>query len=216
MKKMKLKHYLMIITIISIILLYFLSKLSQAPLINIYEIQNYNGKQVIVEGIVTDNKLTKYDNQIITIENNNTKISIFCQEKTEVDFGDKIQAKGEVQKYKGDWELFVDGPSNIKIIEKGKNISFPLWQIAQNPSKYINQNISVTGFVESISNSYFCIVDFEKKIFLPVIYDLGKNITIYPGQKVIIFGRFSFDEKNFRYKIEINKEGHYINPLEGE
>ena len=100
--------------------------------------------------------------------------------------------------------------------KKGKNISFPLSQLAENPTRYLNQNIYVTGYIDSISNSYFCLTNIEKRFFLPVIYELGKNITIYPRQKVKIFARFSFDKKNFRYKLEINEQIHDIYSLKEE
>jgi DNA/RNA endonuclease YhcR with UshA esterase domain len=216
MKKMKFKHYTLIFSIAGILVLYFLSKFSQAPLINIYEMPNYDGKQVTIEGIVLEYQITKYESQIITIENNNTITSIFSEGKTEIEFGDKIQATGEVQKYKDKWELIVDDINNLKILEKGKNITFQLSQLAENPTRYLNQNIYVTGYIDSISNSYFCLADLEKKFFLLVIYELGKNITIYPGQKVKVFARFSFDEKNFRYKLEINEQIHDIYSLKEE
>lgn len=210
---MKLKYFSLVISIAGIFILYFLSKFSQAPLIKINELPNYNGKQVTIEGIVIEHQLTKYGSQIITIENENSITSIFSEKKVEIEFGDKIQVTGEVQKYKEKWELIVNDISNLKILEKSKNLSFPLWQLAENPQKYLNKNINVTGYIESISNSYFCLVDLEKKFFLTVVYQLEKNIAIIPGQKVSIFGCFSFDEKNFRYILEINQETHCIYPL---
>ncbi|MGF3554929.1 MAG: hypothetical protein ACQXXF_06645 [Thermoplasmatota archaeon] len=213
---MKLKYYTLIISITGVFVLYFLSKFSSAPLININEMPNYNGQQVIIEGTVIEYQINKYGNQIITIEDKNSTTLIFSEEKTEVEYGDKIQAAGEIQKYKEKWELVIKDVNNLKILEKRKNVSIPLWQIAQNPNRYLNLNVNVTGCVESISNSYFYLADLEKKFFLPVFYELNKNLTITPGQKVSILGRFSFDEKNFRYKLEINQKSHDIYPLTEE
>ena len=214
MQKMKLKHYSLIFSIVGIFVLYFLLKISPPPVINIYEIPKYEGKQIIVEGSVLEHHQTKYGSQIIKIENKNVTTTIFVEGKTEVEFGDKIQAIGEVQKYEGEWEIIVNSINQFKIIEKWGNRSFPLWQLAENPSKYIGLDINISGYVDYISNSYFYIIDFERKYSLIVFYTLVENITISPGQKINVFGQFLFDEENFRYKLELNKQTHSITSLE--
>ncbi len=214
MKKMKLKHYSLIFSIVGILVLYFLLKTSQSTMININEIPKYEGKQVIIEGTVLEHHLTKYGSQIIKIENDNATTTVFIEGKIDLEFGDKIQVIGEIQKYEGEWEIVVNSVNMIKIIEKWKNSSFPLWQLAENPNKYLGSNINVTGYIDYISNSYFYLSDFDRKYSLPVFYNLGENITIFPGQKISVFGQFLFDEENFRYKLELNKKAHRINTHE--
>ena len=214
MEKMKLKHYSLIFSVAVILVLYFLLRISQSTIIDIYEIQKYEGKQVTIEGIVIEHHLTKYSSQIIKIENNKATATVFIEGKTEVEFGDRIQATGEVQKYEGEWEIVVNNLNLVKIIEKWGNRSFPLWQLAENPGKYIGKDINITCYIDYISNSYFNIADIERKYSLPVFYELEKNLTISPGQKIIAFGRFLFDEENFRYKLELNKQTHGITILE--
>jgi len=210
---MKFKYYSLIFSIAGIFVLYFLLKLSQPAAISIYEIPKYEGKLVSVEGMVIENHLTKYGSQIIKIENNNITTSIFIEGEIEIDFGDRIQVTGEVQKYKEEWEIVVNSVNLIKIIEKWGNKSFPLWQLAENPSRYLGSNINVTGYIDYISNSYFYLVDFERKYFLPVFYELGKNITISSGQKISAYGQFLFDKNNFRYKLELSEKVHRISIL---
>ena len=213
---MKLKYFSLIFSVAGILILYFLSELSQPPAIEIHEIPDYEGKQVIVEGIVKDHRVTKYSSQIITIENNNTRIAVFVEGISDVEYGDKIQVTGEVQKYKEGWEIVSNDNRLVKMLEKWYNISFPLWQLAENPTKYLNLNVNVTGYVESISNAYFYLVDIEQKYSLIVFYKLSDNITIFSGQKVSVSGKFSFDEKNFKYQLEICEENHGITPLKQE
>lgn len=211
---MKLKHYSLIFSIVGILVLYFLLKVSQPSVIGIYEIPKYEGKQVTIEGMVIEHHQTKYSSQIIKIENNNATTTVFIEGKIEVEFGDKIQVTGEVQKYEGAWEIVVNSINLVKIIEKWGNRSFPLWQLAENPTKYVGLDINVSGYIDYISNSYFYIADLERKYSLLVTYDLAKNITISPSQKICALGRFLLDEENFRYKLELSNQTHGITILE--
>jgi hypothetical protein len=213
---MKLKYLSLLISVAGILILYFLSELSQPPAIDIHKMPDYEGKQVIVDGIVKDHRVTKYGSQIITIENNNVTTTVFVEGITEVEYGDKIRVTGEVQKYKGGWELVINDKELLKILEKWYNISFPLWQLAENPTRYLNLNVNVTGYVESISNAFFYLVDIEQKHSLIVFYKLSGNITIFSGQKVSVSGKFSFDQENFRYQLEICEEKHGITPINSE
>lgn len=213
---MKLKYFSLLFSIAGILILYFLSKLSQPPLIEIHEMPDYEGKQVIIEGVVTNYQVTKHGSQIITIKDDNDTTTIFVEGETNIEYGDRIQATGEVQKYKDEWELIINDNRFVKILKKWQNISFPLWQLAENPGKYLGLNVNVTGYIESISNAYFYLVDLEKNYSIIVFYKKSKNITIFPGQKVSVSGKFSFDEENFRYHLELCEEKHGINLLKQE
>ena len=210
---MKLKYLSLLLAITGVLLLYFLSRLSHPPLIDINEMPDYEGKQVTIEGVVTDYRATRQGSQIIKIKSNNATATVFAEGKTNMEYGDRIQATGEVQKYKDDWELVTNDNRYVTILEKWHNISFPLWQLAENPAKYLDLNVNVTGYIEAISNAYFYLVDLEKKHSLIVFYKLSKNITIYPGQKISVSGKFSFDEENFRYQLELFDEKHTITLL---
>jgi RecG-like helicase len=211
MKKMILKHYSLIFSAVGILVLYFLLRTSQSTMISINEISKYEGKQVTIEGTVLEHHLTKYGSQIIEIENDNATTTVFIEGKIEIEFGDKIQVTGEIQKYEGEWEIVVNSINMVKIIEKWKNSSFPLWQLAENPNKYLGLNINVSGYIDYISNSYFYLSDFDRKYSLPVFYTLVENLTISPGLKISVYGQFLFDEENFRYKLELNQKIHRIN-----
>jgi len=207
---MKLKYFSLLFSIIGILFLYFLSKLTQPLPITLNQISDYEGKQVIVKGIVTYYSTSRFGTQQITVENNNFSVIVFLEGNFGVEFGDEIQAMGEVQKYKDNWELIVNNKQFIKILKKWNNISFPLWQLAGNPKRYLDINVNVTGYVEFISNANFYLVDLENKHSLLVIYKSFEDKTIYPGQKVNVCGKFTFDEKNFRYQLEIFDKNHGI------
>ncbi len=207
---MKLKYFSLLFSISGILILYLFSKLSQPTLIDINKMSDYEGKTVTIKGLVKEHHLTKYGSQIITIIDKNASTEIFVEGKMDIEYGDMIQATGEVQKYKDDWELIVNDNKQIKILQKWQNTTIPLWQLAENPTKYLDLNVNVSGYVEFISNENFYLVDVEKKHSLLILYTYSKNITIYPGQKIYAFGRFCFDEENFRYKLRIYEDYHRI------
>lgn len=207
---MKIKYFSIIFSIVGIIVLYFLSTLSQPVMIELNEIPEYEGKQVIVEGTVMEYHITSYGNQIITIENNNTTTIVFVEEETKAKYGDKIQATGKVQKYKGDWEIVVGDIRFVEIIQHWQNITMPLWQLAENPAKYEGLNINVTGYIDLVYDTYFYLVDMEEEHSIIVFYSHVEQNSIYPGQKVQVAARFMFDIESFRYKLEVSEETHGV------
>lgn len=217
---MELKYFVIILSITSIILLYFLSTLSQPERIELYEIPKYEGKQVIVEGIVTEHRTTTYGGQIIEIKNldseNISKTTVFVEGETPVEYGDKIQATGKVQKYKGDWEIVVNNERFIKILQKWNNISFPLWQLARNPNKYIDINVNVTGFIDRDYNSYFYLVDSQEEYSIVVYYDSSRFYNFSQGDEVAVGGKFVYDEETLRFIINTNEETHHIYSIDEE
>lgn len=213
---MKLKHFSLIFSITGIFILYLISKLSQPVLINISEMHEYEGKSVIIKGLVKEHHLTKYGSQIITIFDENSTTEIFVEGQMDIEYGDKIQVTGKVQKYQDRLELIVNDNRQVKILQKWQNITMPLWQLAENPTKYLDVNVNVSGYVEFISNENFYLVDLEKKHSLLVLYTYTKNVTIYPGEKIYVSGKFCFDKENFRYKIRVCEDYHKISQISEE
>lgn len=206
---MNLKKMSIIFATSGTLFLYFLSILSEPVMVDIADLPKYEGKKVTTEGIVSEYFTTKYASQMITIRGNNSTAVVYLEGTCDVEYGDKIQATGEVQKYMDDWEVIVEN-KNLKIVEKWNNISFPIWQLAQNPARYLGLNVNVSGYIESIFDSYFYIIDIENKHSLVVFYKDYMGISLYPGKKVCISAKFLFDEKNLRYKLELCDENHGI------
>ena len=57
---MNLKYISLVFSIGGILLLYFLSTITQPTTVEINEIQKYEGKQVVVQGTVKENPFEKY------------------------------------------------------------------------------------------------------------------------------------------------------------
>ena len=212
---MKLKHLSVLFSIAGVLFLYFISTLSQPVLISLAEIAEYEDRQVIVEGVVTDYQGTSYGSQIIFIESDNASVSVFVEGSIEADYGDTIQATGKVQNYNDEWEVVVNNERYVKVVQKWQNLPIPLSQLAKNPTKYVGLNINVTGHVDMIYDSYFYLVDEDEvcSLFIscnPSIYDAA-----IPGKQVNVAGRFDYKKEECRYVLTINRETHGVFSLTG-
>jgi len=220
MAKIQLKYFVVILSVVCITLLYFLSTLSQPIIIELNEVPDYEGKQVIVEGTVTEHHITTFGGHIINIKNmdnqSNFEIIVFVEEETMVEYGDKIKATGKVQKYNDEWEVVVNDARFVEILQKWSNITFPLWQLAENPSKYIGININVSGVVERDYDSYFYLIDSEEKHSIVVSYDSSKFHNFTQGDNVYVRGQFVYDEETLRFKITVGEENQRISVVETE
>jgi DNA/RNA endonuclease YhcR with UshA esterase domain len=106
---------------VSLVTLYFLSLVSQPVLISLSNLSTYNGQQVIVQGIVTEYRTTTYGSQIITINNKENKtnsVVLYIEGTVPVEYGDAVQATGQIQQYKEEWEVVVNNPQFILILQK--------------------------------------------------------------------------------------------------
>ena len=212
---MQLKHLVILISIIGTTFLYFITTFAQPTLIDISEIPQYEGKQIIIKGTVIEHYTTSYGGQIIQIKDeHNNQTMLFVEQITSVEYGDFIQATGTVQKYNDDWEIVVDQARLVKILQKWNSTHFPLWQIANNPEKYSGLNIKVEGYLDRLYETYFFLVDpdEEHEIFVTYKNSMGLNLT--SGKMVIVEGRFQYDEHQLRYGIDVSDEHHSVTILE--
>ena len=213
---MNIKHFSLIFSVVGILLLYFVSMLSQPIQIGLNELPEYEGKQVIVEGFVIDYYVTSYGSQIIKIKDNSTgqegthQATIFVEGKITLEYGDKIQATGKVQKYKDEWEIVVGSQSLIQLLQKWQNISFPLWQLAENPEAYVGTNVNVTGRIDKLYGTYFYLADLEKQQSILVLCKSSFIHNFSVGDRVCVAAKFVYDENNFQYHLGITEGTHSV------
>jgi len=215
---MEFKYFVIILSVVSILFLYFLSTLSQPIEIELSEISNFEGKEVIVKGTVTNHRITTYGSQIIEIkdilQDNTSEVIVFVGGETLVEYGDEIQATGKVQKYEDEWEVVVDDKRYVKILQKWNNITTPLWQLAENPSKYLDLNINTSGIIERDYESYFYLTDSEGQYSVVVYYDPSLFFNISEGDKITVGARFVYDSATLRYVLMTNQETNSLILLE--
>jgi len=207
---MNLKKYSVLFSVIGIASLYLLSCFCRPSYIDISRASDFEGKKVITKGRVKEISENKFQNQIITIQDNNSSIKIFSEELTKVEYGDIIEVTGDVQKYGEIWEIVVESSEDIKILKKWENISMPLWQITMNPDRYLGTNVKVRGHIENIYNSFFYLKDINTEHKIIISYEGIKFLYLKPGKEVIVKGVLSYDDTNFRYLIKICDSNHEI------
>ena len=207
---MNLKHFSIFFSISGITILYVISIFCRPVSIEISEISHYEGKEIITKGYVKEIVETKFKSQIITIQNNNSSVIIFSEEKTDFEYGDYIKVSGQVQKFEDSYEIMVENKKNIILLKKWDNITIPLWQLSLNPEKYDGLNVKVKGVVDNIFNSYFHLKDDIKSNTIIVSYLGGNKLYLKSGSEVIVKGIFNFDKENFRYMINLFSENHGI------
>jgi hypothetical protein len=172
---------------------------------------------VIVQGVVTEYRTTTYGSQIITIrdkENNTNSVTLYIEGEVSVEYGDTVQAIGEVQQYKEQWEVSVNNPQFVTILQKWNNQSFPLWQLAENPDKYLGTNVNVTGIVTQKYESSFSLTDSEGKYSIDVSYDPSRPHQFSKDDSVAVAGRFLYEPKKFQYVLKATESTHGIWKLE--
>ncbi|MFH1013186.1 MAG: hypothetical protein V1769_01610 [Thermoplasmatota archaeon] len=213
---MRIKYISLLIALIGIAALYTLSLFAQAPSIELSQLPAYENEIVTTQGTITKYYQNDYGNQIITIRNNNTTATIFASVPATVQSGDTIQATGKVEHYKETWEIIIDDPKDLTIIKKWNETTIQLWEIAQNPITYVECNLNVTGYIDSIyeSSLYFTDNNFEHTIL--VMISKKENITFYPGEPVVLSAQLLYDSTQLKYFFSLSETYHHLQPITEE
>jgi len=210
---MKFKYLIILIAIGSLVALYFLSLVSQPVLIPLSLLQTYDGQQVIVQGVVTDCQTTSYGSQLITIretQNFTNLVMLYIEGEIPVEYGDRIQATGEVQQYKNQWEIVVNNQQFIVILQKWQNLSFPLWQLALHPENYLDTTVNVTGIATQIFDSSFTLTSTDGKYSIEVAYKSSCPHQFLKGDTVAVGARFLYDATTCRFLLKATEASHGI------
>jgi cytochrome c-type biogenesis protein CcmE len=210
---MKFKYLIILIAVVSLVALYFLSLISHPVLISLSTLSTYNGQQVIVQGIVTEYRTTTYGSQIITIndrENSINTVMLYIDGTVPVEYGDVVQATGQLQQYKEEWEVVVNNPHLILILQKWSNLSFPLWQLAQHPEKYLDTNVNVTGFAAQTYDSSFVLSSMDGKYSIDVSYLSSCPHQFSKGDTVAVGARFVYNDATFQFSLRTAEGTHGI------
>ena len=208
-------YLVIILSIIGIISLYYLSLLSQPIEIGFQDISQYENHQVILKGVVMTHRTTSFGGQIIEIrddtDESELEVIVFIEEEgTLVEYGDLIQVTGMVQKYEDEWEVVVNSGNDVTILQKWQNITIPLWQLAQNPDRYIGLNINVSGNIDRIYEGYFYLIDEEQEHSLAVYYNSAEFQNLTGGDNVKVAGFFNYDYERLRYLVQVTESIHGI------
>lgn len=109
--------------------------------------------------------------------------------------------------------MVVDDIRQITILQKWSNITIPLWQIAEKPSRYLNLNINTSGIIERDYGSYFYLIDSEGQYSIVVYYDPSVFFNFSEGDEVYVGARFVYDTATLRYVFMTDEETHTLKSL---
>lgn len=110
----------------------------------------------------------------------------------------------------------MNDPKSYRIIKKWNETTTPLWEIAQNPTTYQDQNLNVTGYIDALYDAYFYFTDTEADYTIPVFFEQSYNSSLYTGEPVVLTAYFSYDPTQLRYIFTLTEPYHTIQPLYGE
>jgi len=210
---MKFKYLIIFIAVASLIALYFLSLVSHPVLIPFSSLQTYTGQQVIVQGVVTDYRTTTYGSQLITlrdVQNSTNSVILYIEGEILVEYGDIIQATGEVQQYKNQWEVVVNDLQFIIILQKWHHLSFPLWQLALHPGTYLDTTVNVTGIATQTHESSFTLISTDGKYSIEVTYQSSLPHQFSKDDIVAVGARFVYDATTCRFFLKATETTHGI------
>lgn len=129
------------VAILGILLLYFIVILSKPVEIDIDEIEHFEGKRVIVHGIVIHKDILE-DSEILLIENGTSTLHIFSTFSSHTHYGDEIEVVGKAEKYKGQWKVVAD---EIKITKRWDVESIPSGNYLSMPWNMIERMLTLQG-----------------------------------------------------------------------
>lgn len=216
---MKFKYIVVFLSILSLVMLYGVSQISQPEYVSLSTLSNYEGQKVMVQGVVTTYRSTNFGSQLITLkasDNEFTTAVLYIEEgNVFVEFGDTIQAIGQVQRYKDQWEVVIRNPQLITVVQKWNNTSFPLWQLAEHPTRYLESNINITGIITKKQQSTFVLSDPAETYTLDVTCSVPNSDLLSNGDAVAVAGRFIYEPHTLRFLIQLTEPTHRITKIGG-
>jgi len=189
---------------IGIMFLYVLSLSIQPVEISIDEVQKFEGREVRINGMVSDVFITNSNNQIILLKSMNekskTELAVFSEKPVDVDINDVVSVEGKVTRYKGKLEIVTDGRIEI-ILRASQNIS--LFRLSKYPANYVGREINTTGYIKSIEGNVITVENqsyYISTIASPIDLD-----EISKEDHVLVRGLFLYDKQTFSYYILSSK-----------
>lgn len=195
------KWFVIIFAVTGVVLLYLVSIMSQPENVGLDEIKNSEGKEVVIEGIVSYKYQTRSGNTILRVRNDNASISVFVKNGVDAEPGDEIMVTGSVQKYRDECEIVA---SEIEILKKWDEDYIELMQLKSNPGKYEGTNINVTGFAVSIKHNEFYLSDNISRIKVVIPESMFLPME---NQKIFVKGVMEYNENMFEYFIKLERYG---------
>ncbi|RLF48062.1 MAG: hypothetical protein DRN29_00755 [Thermoplasmata archaeon] len=189
-----------LLAVIGIIFLYFISIFSEPTEIELKDLWKYEGKEVVVEGIVKNKA-----GDVIEISDGNATGKIYCEGCDEIEYGDQIKARGKVGEYGEELIIYAE---KVDILEKWKENAISLPYLAENYEKYVGMNVNVTGYIYSKYTGYFYLSDEYMDYKIRVYYN--ETIPFEKYERVCVKALFFYNPKNCNFYLKICQPFHGV------
>ena len=214
----KVEYFAMLFLVFGIIVLYFMSLASKPVYVSDYsELGKYEGKNVIIKGIVIDYDTTSYGEVILTVlepDDLESTLKIFIESSgTEYSIGDIIQAKGSVLRLSEDFlELVVVNEKDIEKIGHWQNLRLSIPELAHrlehHSAEFRNLPVEVSGYLkyeprnpvtslrltEHPTDGFYTV-----KVEVP--NSAGYLPELHKGDLISLNVTIVYNENNFEYKL---------------
>ena len=180
---------------VGLLVLFALAGITKTPEIELNEISEYEGRKVIVKGVITEIRPTSGGNTLLLLSDGVHDVKVFAFGKRDLFVGDGIAVRGTVQKYQDSHEILAD---HIYVLER-RCTEVKLWQLAENPFKYLNDHINLSCYITRI-DGYRLVVG-EGNYTLTVIYPLISAEKLDKGDRVRVTGMFLYNPEKFSFYI---------------
>lgn len=193
-----------LLAIAGICILYSISFLSKPIEIELKDLWKYEGKNVVVRGIVR-NVIGK----LVEIGDGKTTAKIYFDGNGKIEYGDEIIAIGKVGKFGNEYVLYAD---EIKIFKEWERNETSLPYLAENFEKYVGMNVNVSGFVYSSYKNFFYLTDEHLNYKIKVYYNKSKLLK--EGDRVKVRALFYYDSSNLCFYLKIKEKYHGVDKYE--
>ncbi len=198
------RKFYFLVAVAGIIFLYLLSFFSQPYTPNLQELWKYEGKEVIVKGVVK-NKM----DDIIEISDGEARAIIFFEDNENIEYGDEITVKGRVGEYGNEIAIYAE---SVEVIRKWNESTISLPYLAENFEKFIGMNVNVTGYIYSKYNGYFYLTDEYSDYRIRVF--CNESIAFERYERVWVKGLFDYSPKTLSFFLKICHPSHGVGKYE--
>lgn len=215
LQKIPLKYFTLILSITGVIFLYALSLFQQPIILTSFDsLEDYEGKEVTLTGIIIDQTITSYGSQLITLQCNSTQLTVFSDSPFTIHAGDTFQGTGTIQEYKDSWELILSNPKAATILTTWQNTTINIKDLAEHPKNYLNIPVNISGTIDIVYDSIIYIKDETGNYTIPFLPE--NNPIPKPGTNVSLQATLTYEPHNLRYLLtECTLIQHKQNTPEG-
>ena len=184
-----------IFAISGLVLLSIISSFVSPERVYLADLEKHEGDVVLAEGTIVDIDIMSGGNTIMTLVDESDEGRIFAYGGKDVFVGDRVEVIGRVQRYRDEIEIVVDRISKLE----SRVAEVKIWQLAENPRKYLDSYVNVSGYVRKLEEDFMEIEDNDHRITIttPLIGD--RNIS--EGDKIWLKGKFLYNPNKLSYYI---------------